>query len=92
MLSKNILGGLLTAGLLAMGCGGAEPGMDEQAALDTREDAQLFCSQEAFDIVYYSDATLTTPVGHWYCECFETAWQFGRKTQFKVVEYSRQCQ
>lgn len=91
MRSRNILGGMLFAGLLAVGCGGTEQGMDEQALLDTREDAQMFCSTNALEIAYYSDATYTKMVGYLSCGCFETAWLSGRRTQFSVTEYSQAC-
>ncbi|MCP3168108.1 hypothetical protein [Myxococcus qinghaiensis] len=92
MRSSNILGGLLAAGLLMVGCGGVEPAMEEeQSSLDTRADALPFCGNQSYWIDYYSDATLTKWVGYMSCECYETAWISGRRTSFAVTDFSSTC-
>lgn|GEM_PF-1200189 len=90
--SSNILGGLLAAGLLMMGCGGVEPAMEEeQSSLDTREDALPFCGNQSYWIDYYSDATLTNWVGYISCTCNRTARISGRQTSFAVTDFSTTC-
>ncbi|WP_371745538.1 hypothetical protein [Myxococcus sp. CA033] len=92
MRSRNILGGLLTAALLTMGCGGMEPALEEeQASLDAREDALPFCGNQSYWIDYYSDATYTKWVGYISCECYQTAWLSGRRTSFAVTDFSSTC-
>ncbi|RYZ35406.1 MAG: hypothetical protein EOO71_35540 [Myxococcaceae bacterium] len=84
----------IIAGLMAVvglaGCGGAEP-IEEQDSLSTREDALPFCGNQSYWIDYYSDATLSTWVGFMACDCYETAYISGRRTQFAVTDYSSTC-
>ncbi|AKF87253.1 hypothetical protein MFU01_16620 [Myxococcus fulvus] len=87
-----MLGVLLMAAGFMVGCGGAEPLEETQAELDTRQDLRPFCGPSAYTVTYYSDATLTTPVGATVCECYATAWVIGRTTAFAVTEYEYSCE
>lgn len=91
MQAKRIVGGILSAGLLLVGCGGVETNVEEDAVLETREDALPFCGNESYWIDFYSDANLTRLVGFKSCSCNETAHISGRQTAFAVTEFYSVC-
>ncbi len=91
MQARNIIGGLLATGLLLTGCGGAEATVEEEAALETREDALPYCGNESYWIDFYSDAAHTKWVGYKYCECYQTATISGRQTAYSVTDFYSVC-
>ncbi|HYO69711.1 MAG TPA: hypothetical protein VEU33_26905 [Archangium sp.] len=78
---RRIISGLLAMGLLA-GCGGVVDA-EEPGQLATREDELPYCDG-AYTVIYHSDATYTTMVGHGDCSCGNTLRVFGQKTEYAV--------
>ncbi|AKJ07197.1 Hypothetical protein AA314_08823 [Archangium gephyra] len=74
------MGGLLAMGLLA-GCGGVADAEEQPFA--TREDELPYCDG-AYTVIYYSDASYTTAVGHADCSCGNTLRVFGQKTEYAL--------
>ncbi|WIG98448.1 hypothetical protein [Myxococcus sp. SDU36] len=76
---------------LAGDSGGATASVEEDAVLDSREDALPFCDSESYWIDFYSDASLTRWVGFKSCGCNETAHISGRQTAFAVTDFYSIC-
>ncbi|WNG14545.1 hypothetical protein [Cystobacter fuscus] len=72
---------------MMVGCGGAVAETEQEATLETREDAIPDCSASGATYnIYYSDATYTTQVGGRGCDCgFYGYW--GKSTTFRQTFY-----
>ncbi len=68
----SIIGGLFAA-VLAVGCGGAETGVEEPPdALSSETHALVTpCGFRNYDVTYYAEAARINVVGHGYCRCGE---------------------
>lgn len=94
---RSILGVLavwLLAVWLLAGCGGVE----EDVALEAVPERGAEVTQAGggdciyeFRIVYYSDATYSTPVGGLRCQCLGSPYFHGTRTEYSVTLYEWQC-
>jgi hypothetical protein len=87
---------LLVLGLtvigVQLGCGGdaAETDMEMRSNSTSQELLPLICQTDHV-IVFYSDSTLTTAVGHERCYCNRTPTLTGRRTPYSETTFLEQC-
>jgi hypothetical protein len=83
-----LLGGLVAAALMSVGCGGTlEP--EDTLDLESQKAPLPDCNNSPDNLRnYYSDATHTTLVGQWGCWC-SGLYYWGTGTQY--VEYIWSC-
>jgi hypothetical protein len=88
---KRIVGHVLLAAGLWMGCGGIEPREEPPAELATREDELPACGNE-YEITYYAEPEHLTWVGAIVCTCGSSGSQgFGGRSPYFVREDGPVC-
>ena len=86
---RGILGVVLAAGLLA-GCGGGAADVEPEERAEITQAGGGDCIYE-FRIVYYSDATYSTPVGGLRCQCLGSPYFHGTRTEHSITLYEWEC-
>lgn len=86
---KTFAGVLFVAGLCFAGCA-TEP---EAAESTTQQDVAtgVRCSDKAWRVNFYSDASLTTLVGWMTCTCFGPEMLNGTTSNFDTLAFERDC-
>jgi hypothetical protein len=88
----SIIGGLLAAAVMMVGCGGTELEAEAPAELGQVEAGALnkYCGFRNYSATFYSDATKTTVVGYGDCTCGSILQVTGTQTDYYTVrEYPR---
>jgi hypothetical protein len=87
----SIIGGL--AAVLAVGCGGAEAGVDAPSDETSSESSALVvaCGYRNYDVTYYADPAHTTVVGTGSCRCGELLQVTGSTSSYSAVREYRRC-
>lgn len=86
---KTISGVLFVAGLCFAGCA-TEPEAGESTA-SQEVSTGVRCSDKAWKVNFYSDASLTTLVGTMSCACFQLEQLTGTTSNFTALVFERQC-
>ena len=86
---KTFAGVLFVAGLCFAGCA-TEP---EAAQSTTQQDVAtgVTCSDKAWRVNFWSDASHTTLVGWMTCSCFGPEQQFGSQSEFTTLGFLHDC-
>lgn len=98
---KTLGAALLAVGLMMTGCGGTEADMpltEGEGAVqslpeqtDHAQAATVWCTDQAWKVAFYSDASLTTQVGYLQCPCYQPQIQSGTVTNYQKLIYNRYC-
>ncbi|NMO18817.1 hypothetical protein HPC49_07120 [Pyxidicoccus fallax] len=89
----NIIGGLLAA-VFAVGCGGAETGVDAPSDEVTSSESSALvvtCGYRNYDVTYYAEPAHLTVVGTGSCRCGELLQVTGSTSSYSVVREYRRC-
>ncbi|NMO17987.1 hypothetical protein HPC49_04690 [Pyxidicoccus fallax] len=89
----SIIGGLLSVAVLAVGCGGAEVGIEETPELGQSEAAVLsyVCGVQNYDVTFYAEPERINVVGTGYCLCGSSLEVTGTKTNHYVKRNTPNC-
>ena len=89
---KTMTGMLLFAGLCCAGCA-TEPASGDPAEGSTSQSVAtgVQCSDKAWKINFYSDATYTTIVGSMSCTCWGPEILDGLESDFNLLVRERDC-
>jgi hypothetical protein len=86
---KTFAGVLLVAGLCLAGCATEPEAAESTTSQDVATGVQ--CSDKAWRVNFYSDASLTTLVGFMTCTCFGPEQLSGVTSDFATLAFERQC-
>jgi hypothetical protein len=87
----SIVGGLLLAAGLLLGCGGPEAGVQEPAPVGTQEGAVEELCFEAYTITYFTDSSHRVRAGSTRCRCGGYEVTSGDVTPYYVSSYNGVC-